>query len=327
MAELKQELSYIMLGQQGGLNRIKILELLKQRSYNLNQLANELNLNYRTIKHHVEILLNYDLIKSSGGGYGKVYFISPKLEAEYDMLEDMKKNLKAVFRSPKLFETVVEQTHEGIILLDEKKDIIFINSSAVDITGYKDEELLGKKVDCLLGPKFYHGFEQELDKSEKFLEKRMDINTKNGEKKILDVTIDNFSFDGGEHSGFSLFMKDVTEKVEQEEILGALMDLSGVVMAYMDTNFDIVYVNSAYSDKTEMSPEKLMGMNHFDLFPDDENKDIFQKVIESGRKVSITDRPLFSSEDGGTCWSVEPIRGGKNKIKGVLLSSFDPTSS
>jgi len=147
---LKQELSYLMLGQQGGENRIKILEYLRERSCNLNQLANVLGLNYRTVKHHVELLLDYGLIESTGQGYGKVYFLSPMLEDNYEMLEDIERKLHTVFRSPMIYRKVVENTHEGIMILNEDKDIIFVNKSAQDITGYDSEELRGCNVERVI---------------------------------------------------------------------------------------------------------------------------------------------------------------------------------
>ncbi len=322
MAGIKRELSYLMLGQQGGENRIKILEHLKERSYNLNQLSNKLDLNYRTIKHHIDVLEDHDLIESSGEGYGEVYFLSSKLEDDYEMLEEMKSKLQTVFKSPKVYEKVVEQTHEGIIVLDENKDIIFLNKSAQKITRYEDEDLIGKNIEELVESNINQSLEQVLTKDE-FFEETIKIKTKSEETKTVVITMDHFHFDGEEHKGFSLLMRDVTKERKQKEILDALMDHSEVIMAYLDPNFDLVYVNSAYAEKTDHSPGELIGKNHFDLFPNEEYIDIFERVIEEKKTVSIKDKPLLyldASEKEDIHWTLEPVTDSGEEIQGLVLS-------
>ena len=325
MMNLKQELSYLMLGQQGGENRIKILESIKDRSYNLNQLSNVLNLNYRTVKHHIEILLEHDLIVSSGEGYGDVYFISPKLEKNYDVLKEIERKLHTVSKSPELYEKIREQTRDGLILLDEAKDVIFLNKRAMEITGYKDEEILGKNITEMLKSEIYKDLEQAVLTNDEVVITDIDLETKNGDHINVIITMDYFHFDDELYKGFSLLLTDITTERKQNDILEALMKHSDVMMAYLDSNYYLLYVNSAYAEQTDHVPKELIGMNHFDIFPNGENKRLFEQVIKEKKKRTIKDRDLLASEGAdqkGVYWSLEPVSDDEDNVKGMVLFSY-----
>lgn len=59
------------------------------RPSNLNQLATKLNLEYRTIKHHIEVLRKNSLVVSKGESYGMTYFLSQYLESHIDLFNDI----------------------------------------------------------------------------------------------------------------------------------------------------------------------------------------------------------------------------------------------
>jgi DNA-binding transcriptional ArsR family regulator len=83
-------LFYLLAGTRGALNRLIILRYLKETPVNANKLATELKLDYKTVQHHIKILEQNGLIVSSQkGAYGAVYFVSPYLEAEYSILEEI----------------------------------------------------------------------------------------------------------------------------------------------------------------------------------------------------------------------------------------------
>ncbi len=46
----------------------------------MNQLSNMVGVDYRTITHHIGILLKNSLVVSEGEGYGVTYFLSPRLQ-------------------------------------------------------------------------------------------------------------------------------------------------------------------------------------------------------------------------------------------------------
>ncbi|MDI6724137.1 MAG: winged helix-turn-helix domain-containing protein [Methanobacterium sp.] len=82
---MKKLLWWLIAGMKGGINRARIIKALHERPYNANQLSEELNLDYKTIRHHIKVLEQNNLIKSTGGKYGKMYFLSSDMEENYDV--------------------------------------------------------------------------------------------------------------------------------------------------------------------------------------------------------------------------------------------------
>jgi DNA-binding transcriptional ArsR family regulator len=86
---LKYLLGWLIAGTKGGVTRAEIIKALKEKPQNANQLATALGKDYRTIKHHLEVLNKNGMIVSAGDGYGTTYFLSPKLEENYVLFEEI----------------------------------------------------------------------------------------------------------------------------------------------------------------------------------------------------------------------------------------------
>ncbi|PVX23043.1 MAG: ArsR family transcriptional regulator [Candidatus Bathyarchaeum sp.] len=86
---LKYLLGWLIAGTRGGVTRAKILESLRENPQNANQLANSLEMDYRTIRHHLKILQKNRLTVSTGEGYGTTYFLSTDLEENYGLFEEI----------------------------------------------------------------------------------------------------------------------------------------------------------------------------------------------------------------------------------------------
>ncbi len=50
----------------GGTNRIRIMSVLRKRPRNRNQLATELDLDYKNIQHHLKVLEGNNLVRKFG---------------------------------------------------------------------------------------------------------------------------------------------------------------------------------------------------------------------------------------------------------------------
>jgi len=66
-----------------------ILRLLKQRPYNANQLTRELGVDYKTVRHHLRVLQKNRIIVARGERYGRLYFLSPQMEENIHVLEEI----------------------------------------------------------------------------------------------------------------------------------------------------------------------------------------------------------------------------------------------
>ena len=80
---------YVFTGTRGGTNRIRILKALDQRPRNANQLAEDLDLDYKTVRHHLDVLVENDIVVTSGDGYGAVYLPSDRARHHWETIEDI----------------------------------------------------------------------------------------------------------------------------------------------------------------------------------------------------------------------------------------------
>lgn len=80
---------YVLTGTRGGENRARILRALDDRPRNPNQLAEDLDLDYTTVRHHLDVLQNHDIVETGGEGYGAVYLLTNRVENHRETLEEI----------------------------------------------------------------------------------------------------------------------------------------------------------------------------------------------------------------------------------------------
>lgn len=78
---------WVFTGNRGGANRARLIMVLKEQPQNANQLAQRLGMDYKTVRHHIRVLLKNHMLTEVGEGYGAMFFVSPELEQNYDEFE------------------------------------------------------------------------------------------------------------------------------------------------------------------------------------------------------------------------------------------------
>lgn len=72
---MRNVIYYLIAGTKGGETRARIINNIKQEPKNSYKIANTLNLDYKTVQHHLKILIDNGVFIRRGS-YGAVYFIS-----------------------------------------------------------------------------------------------------------------------------------------------------------------------------------------------------------------------------------------------------------
>ena len=78
---------YVLTGTRGGKNRVRLLQTLDEQPRNANQLAEDLDLDYKTVRHHLDVLMENDVVRRSGDDYGAVYLPTERARHNWDAVE------------------------------------------------------------------------------------------------------------------------------------------------------------------------------------------------------------------------------------------------
>lgn len=86
---MEQALWYLLAGTRGGANRVRIIEALDDRPRNTNRLSEDLDLDYKTVEHHIEMLEEYDIVEAGGNDYGQMYFLTDRFDGYRDSFREI----------------------------------------------------------------------------------------------------------------------------------------------------------------------------------------------------------------------------------------------
>lgn len=80
---------YVLASSRGGPTRVRILRALDDRPQNANQLATELDMDYTTIRHHLDVLMKNNVVRRSGDDYAAVYLFTEQVESNWETVEEI----------------------------------------------------------------------------------------------------------------------------------------------------------------------------------------------------------------------------------------------
>ena len=187
--------------------------------------------------------LGFPLLWPDGEVFGTICVLDSKenkYEKRYEKLmvrfkELVEAHLALLYKNladRKGLENILNNLTEGIIAHDKKRQILFFNRAAEKITGYVREDVLGR--DCheaFGGPfcgsrcSFLNGSPDSLDQAYYPL----NILTREGEPRRLEMTVTGRTDDAGRFIGVIASFRDVTDLIGLKIQLGDLESFAGIV--------------------------------------------------------------------------------------------------
>jgi PAS domain S-box-containing protein len=171
----------------------------------------------------MDILLKHELvITSKSGGYVELYFLSPKMEENMELFNDITRKLMDSTFSNKLLQNVLEQTNDAVIMVDVNYEIVFWNDGAERIFGYNEIDVLGNELSIFKNSAFITDMIGEIEKGRNVIGVETKGKHKSGDLIDVSITVDRIMENDNEIIGHSVIARDITErKRAQEQIIKA----------------------------------------------------------------------------------------------------------
>ena len=198
--------------------------------------------------------------------------------AELVIIRDITKIKKmeiALKKSEEKYRTIIETSNDGVISIDEKGKIVFINESAEKMFGYNNEELVGKPL-TLLMPKEYRRryietLKKRLRKKAGKLRRIIEVEGLKKNDEIFPVEFSISSYKIEDSINFIAIARDFTErkkmekalKKERAQLLSIFEGVDELIYVADPGTYEILYVNRTM--KKEFGSD-IIGKKCYEIF-------------------------------------------------------------
>jgi len=274
-----------------------------------------------------------------------------KVVGEFGVVQDVteRKRIEGALReNEELFRTVVENSHDGILIIDDNFQIIYANDEAVHLSGYSKEEMIGKDFRKFLDEESRVLVEDRYSRRQKGEtvppKYEFKITQKNGEKRDVEVKSTIVKDRQGKVRSIAQLL-DITDRKKMENERKRFEDRLSALNIYgqsLNMAKDMEEIYKLTLDATE----KTLGFEYASIFmvegkmlclvahrgyskdlsiklPIDGDKGITVRVLRKGKPVFVPDvRKDKAYVRGGAAEGIRselavPIKVG-NKVLGVL---------
>jgi PAS domain S-box-containing protein len=276
-------------------------------------------------------------ISIDGKSYGRLW--------HHMEITKLKQIDEALQESEQRFRSIVENSEDGISLIDYSGKIVEWNDSQEYITGLKREEVLGKfawDVEFQLIPDDQKT-EEDYEKIKSFLIRLTDKGRialkgwfEDQEIQLADGTrrtIHEVLFPIKTENGFSIGVvtRDITERAEKEKSLrikDEAIESSLNAISLANSSGDLFYANESWLRKMGYEREEIVGrsLQDFLRYPNDADK-IAEQISATGRWEGEL---VFRKKDG-SCMdvhlSVSTVKDGSDRSVCIISSFVDISES
>ena len=131
----------------------------------------------------------------------------------------------------------------------------------------------------------------------------------------------------GEQERVERLASDLRREREQ---LRSIIEQADMSIVFLDRDFNFLLVNSTYATTCGYAPDEMVGLNHFDLYPHEENEAIFRQVRDTGEAVEYLAKPFEfpdQPERGVTYWDwrLAPLKDDEGRVEALVFSLVEVT--
>lgn len=248
---------------------------------------------------------------------------------------------RALQASEERWRSLIENSHDWIWEVDATGCYTYASPRVRELLGYSPEEVLGKTPFDFMPPgerqRVLELFTAALTLRLPFQGLENINQRKDGSLVVLETNATPFFDEKGRFAGYRGIDRDITARKHNEmalrrksEEMEAMFSTTHIHIAVLDRDLKVVRVNRSFASQLRRDNASLLGHSIFELYPNEELKEIFRQVVISGTPYSA----IAHAYEFGTRaaqgvsywdWTLSPIKDESGDVEGLVLTLVDAT--